>query len=235
MSIFCLKQNAIMNKNKMAYHIYTTEAFILGADERGEADRLLTIFTRDLGLVRVVAKGVRHAKSKLAPHLLNFSCSKVSMVRGKEVWRLTGAQPHSLSIKIKRGNVNSDASSGADLKTNTNTSSKSELFGAYARILNLVRRFIHFESADPKLFDCIKVCFEVAEKDSLLKSPEDLDIFEALLIMKIMHILGYVAGKESLNIFLSDDPITESMLVEAKKESRTIIQIVNNALKESQL
>ena len=211
----------------MAYHIYTTEAFILGADERGEADRLLTIFTRDLGLVRAVAKGVRHAKSKLAPHLLNFSCSKVSMVRGKEVWRLTGAQPHELSIQARKVNVSSD--------TNTSVSTKSELFGVYARILNLVKRFIHFESADPKLFDCIKECFVLAEKDQLLKNPEDFDAFEALLIMKIMHILGYVAQNEKLSIFLADGPITENTLLEAKKESRMIIQIVNKALKESQL
>jgi len=42
------------------------EGVILRHSDFGEADRLLTIFTRKVGKVRTIAKGVRKARSRKA-------------------------------------------------------------------------------------------------------------------------------------------------------------------------
>ncbi|OHA92365.1 MAG: DNA repair protein RecO [Candidatus Zambryskibacteria bacterium RIFCSPLOWO2_02_FULL_51_21] len=76
----------------MSYHIYTTKGIILSAQAKGEADRLYSILTRDFGLIRAHAIGVRKSASKLRGALEPVSLSSVSLVRGKEYWRLTSAE-----------------------------------------------------------------------------------------------------------------------------------------------
>jgi DNA repair protein RecO (recombination protein O) len=76
----------------LSYHIYTTKGLILSERPLREADRLYSILTRDLGLVRATALGVRKEASKLRGALEPVSLSTVSLVRGKEHWRLTSAE-----------------------------------------------------------------------------------------------------------------------------------------------
>ena len=51
----------------------------------GEADRILTLFTRDEGKVRAVAKGVRRTTSRSAGHLEPFALSDVMFAVGREL------------------------------------------------------------------------------------------------------------------------------------------------------
>lgn len=76
----------------MSYHIYTTQGIILSERAHKEADRIYSILTRDFGLIRAVATGVRKEASKLRGALEPLSISTVSLVRGKEFWRITSAQ-----------------------------------------------------------------------------------------------------------------------------------------------
>lgn len=54
-------------------HSYTVEGIILKKHSIGEADRLLTVFTKNKGKIRVLAKGVRRITSRRAGHLDVFS------------------------------------------------------------------------------------------------------------------------------------------------------------------
>lgn len=56
-----------------------------------EADRIYSILTRDFGLIQASASGVRKEQSKLRGSLEPFSFSKMSLVKGKEYWRITNA------------------------------------------------------------------------------------------------------------------------------------------------
>jgi recombinational DNA repair protein (RecF pathway) len=76
----------------MSHHIYQTKAYIIDSFEIGEANKKLVMLTEDLGLIQVIAQGVRLGKSKLKASIQDLSFSKVSVVRGKEVWRLTNAE-----------------------------------------------------------------------------------------------------------------------------------------------
>lgn len=60
-----------------------TEAIILRRTDYGEADRILTLLTPQHGKLRLMAKGVRRVKSKLAGGIELFSVSNVTFIQGR--------------------------------------------------------------------------------------------------------------------------------------------------------
>lgn len=76
----------------MSYsQLYTTEAIVLKRKNTGEADRILTLFTKEHGKIRVIAKGVRRIKSRRAGHLELFSRVFVTIHKGKSLDIVTEA------------------------------------------------------------------------------------------------------------------------------------------------
>ncbi len=55
------------------YHSFRVEAIVLRHADWGEADRILTLYARERGKLRVVAKGARRIKSRKAGHLEPFT------------------------------------------------------------------------------------------------------------------------------------------------------------------
>ena len=76
----------------MSYHIYTTKGIVLSERAVGEADRIYTILTRDLGKIQAQAIGARKNSSKMRGSIEPFSLSNISFVKGKNYWRLTSAE-----------------------------------------------------------------------------------------------------------------------------------------------
>jgi DNA repair protein RecO (recombination protein O) len=58
-------------------------AIVLSRTDFGEADRIITLLTPDKGKVRLVARGVRRAKSKIAGGIELFSISDITYMTGK--------------------------------------------------------------------------------------------------------------------------------------------------------
>lgn len=67
----------------------STQAIVLGYQEKGEGDRVVTIFTQNFGRLDVLVKGMRKMKSKLRGGLPLFSISEIRFVEGKSWKRLT--------------------------------------------------------------------------------------------------------------------------------------------------
>jgi DNA repair protein RecO (recombination protein O) len=65
--------------------LYRTPAVILKRTDLGEADRIVTLFSREIGKVRAVARGVRRGKSRAAGHLEPFTLSDVMFAVGREL------------------------------------------------------------------------------------------------------------------------------------------------------
>jgi len=64
---------------------YRCEAIVLGYSPLGEADLLVTLYTRDQGKVRAVGKGARRSTSKLVGHLEPLTVVKMSMAHGRSM------------------------------------------------------------------------------------------------------------------------------------------------------
>lgn len=60
-----------------------TVGIILARTDYGEADRIITLLTPDQGKLRLMAKGVRRVKSKLAGGIELFSISDITFIRGR--------------------------------------------------------------------------------------------------------------------------------------------------------
>jgi DNA repair protein RecO (recombination protein O) len=65
--------------------LYRTQAVVLKRMDLGEADRIVTLFSRDEGKIRAVAKGVRRSTSRSAGHLEPFTLSDVLFAAGREL------------------------------------------------------------------------------------------------------------------------------------------------------
>lgn len=67
------------------------DAVVLRHSDYGEADRLLTLYTRQRGKMRVVAKGARKIASRKAGHIEPFTHVKLQLAAGREMFILTQA------------------------------------------------------------------------------------------------------------------------------------------------
>lgn len=79
-----------MNVSK---RVYKFEGIILRRKNIGEADRIVTIFTKELGKIRVVAKGVRKISSRRGPHVEVFTHVQVLIYSGKILETLSDIVP----------------------------------------------------------------------------------------------------------------------------------------------
>jgi DNA repair protein RecO (recombination protein O) len=65
--------------------LYRTAAVVLKRMDLGEADRIVTFFSRDQGKIRAVAKGVRRVTSRSAGHIEPFTVTDVLFAVGREL------------------------------------------------------------------------------------------------------------------------------------------------------
>ena len=80
---------------------YQTPAIIIRKTKLGEADRILTLYTPDLGKIDAVAKGVRRPKSKMAGHLELLTYSQITLARGRSLDIITGSQTIESFLPLK--------------------------------------------------------------------------------------------------------------------------------------
>nr|HQV20941.1 DNA repair protein RecO [Gordonia sp. (in: high G+C Gram-positive bacteria)] len=74
--------------------IYRDEAVVLRRHKLGEADLIITMLTREHGLVRAVAKGVRRTRSKFGARLEPFAHVDLHLYPGRNLDTIT--QAHTL-------------------------------------------------------------------------------------------------------------------------------------------
>ncbi len=115
------------------HRIYSSMALVVESRPYSEADRMITCYTREYGLISAVAKSVRLEKSKLRYALALYSMSEISLVKGKEIWRLTSA------IYEKSFSANAQA---------------------VKKILSTLKRLIGEEIPDQFLFDALRAYLE---------------------------------------------------------------------------
>jgi len=84
-----------------APRVYQTEAIIIKRIKLGEADRILTLYTPELGKLKAVAKGNRRPQSKLGGHVELLTHSRLMLARGRNLDIITQAQTINNFLAIK--------------------------------------------------------------------------------------------------------------------------------------
>ena len=81
---------------------YKTEGIILKRVNYGEADRILTVFTKHYGKIKVLAKGVRRIKSRRGPNIELFNWVVLFLHKGKNFDLLTEAEVKNSLTSLKK-------------------------------------------------------------------------------------------------------------------------------------
>ena len=191
------------------HHIYTTPAIILHREPL-DTSASYNILTRDFGLIRARAQGVRGVSSRLKGTLQEFSYSTIAFVHGKAGWKITTAIP--------------ERNFFIDTKNNQNRK-------IMAHIKEVLIRLIVGEEKSFDIFSVIEKGFTV-----LVDEHSDSSLVEILILVRLLYILGYLAIDENTRTILTEyrdfsPPLVS--LVFAQKSS--LIKAINRGLKESQL
>jgi hypothetical protein len=242
------------------YHKHTTHAFVLDVSTSGEKNHFVTLFTREFGMIKAKAQSVRVMDSKLRYALQEYSYIEVSLVKGKDIWRITNALPiynfyfELMSLRavipapvftsINSGGIKSE---NADLDPREYPrmthgeeeldvkiyEEKENVFIVIARILSLLCRLVPEEGCEALIFDDMEaICENALAKKYTKKSIKTL---EWLFILRMLCFLGY-SHKEAF-VGLCDDKIewNNEYLESVSSYKEKAIYSINNALKASQL
>jgi DNA repair protein RecO (recombination protein O) len=74
------------------FRSFRSSAVVLRHSDWGEADRLLTLYTREQGMVRALAKGARKITSRKAGHLQPFTHVTLQLAKGRDLLIVTQAE-----------------------------------------------------------------------------------------------------------------------------------------------
>lgn len=197
----------------MSHHTYVTPTLVLGGVPVGEGNRFLSLFTRELGFVRAVGKSLREERSRLRYHLNEYALVEVSLVRGREVWRVVGAQD------------------GLNLYTKLEGNREKQLL--LSRVAALLSRLLQGEDADPILFDMVErgLLF-------LVETPLDTELvrdFEYMFVIQILARLGYVGDQKELDPLLTPAPFTRTVVESMSLHRDRALEAINRALEASGL
>ena len=128
------------------FHSFRVSAVVLRHKDWGEADQLLTLYTREQGKLRVVAKGARKITSRKAGHLQPFTHVNLQLAKGRDLMIVTQAET-----------VNAFLGIGADLMKT----------GYASYIIELLDRFVYEDDGgNPGVFKMLIETLERLEKES---------------------------------------------------------------------
>lgn len=114
---------------------YRVNAIVLKHTDYGEADRILTIYTREKGKLRVIAKGVRKVHSRKGGHLEPFTHVSLQLAEGRNWPLVSQAEAQDIYDNLKK-----------DL----------EMIGYASYAVELVERFAFEEEENAPIFNLLK-------------------------------------------------------------------------------
>jgi len=193
------------------HHIYHTHGLVIGSRDLGEANKILTLYTKEMGLIRAMAQGIRLNKSKLRFSLQLFSYAHIDLVRGKDFWRLTSAKSINIYPKIR---LNKDS------------------LTLVSRIFKLLERFNFAESQNDEIFEDLIFMLNFLDKDNI--NPNNIKAIEIIIVLRILKDLGYIENTPLISKYV-DNKIEIDKLDDILKDRKIIISSINEALSQSQL
>ena len=79
---------------------FTTEGLVIKEMIVGESDRLVTLFTRDYGIIRAFAAGAKNLKSKKAAATSLLTYSSFTILKKKDSYRIYEASPKAIFFTL---------------------------------------------------------------------------------------------------------------------------------------
>lgn len=147
---------------------YRTEGFTFRKENRLEADRVFSVFTKDFGRIEVFGRTIRKINSKLRPNIEIFSLSEIEFIQGKNKKTLTN------TLFLER------------FKNISEVPEKLEIAFNIAYILD---NFIKGEEKDEKILELIVDTFEKLNNHTL--STKNYSLVYYYFLWNFIFVLGY--------------------------------------------
>jgi DNA repair protein RecO (recombination protein O) len=195
------------------YTLYKTEGIVLESADTGESNKYISILTKDFGFIKALARSAREEKSKLRYSLQDLSYINTSLVRGRDIWRITGAKEHYNLYRELSGEM--------------------DKLRMLIRVFALLKRLLHGEEKNESLFLTVVNGIDFARGNRL--DGDSLINVEYIVVLRILAELGYVAKKSAFDSLLSSSAITHSTIAGLFPIRDSALIAINRALAESQL
>lgn len=198
------------------HHIYTSESIVLRRKPQ-DSSAYYYILTKDLGLIQARAQGVRSAHSRLKGALQEFSLSTIAYVHGKGGWKITTAIPDKNFYFVA--------------ETISDPLSFKRIQLVMSKISDCLIRMIPGEEKSTEIFMVIKSGF-----DALVSMYTSTQSIELIILIRVLFVLGLVVNDEITKPLLEGtDVFTEELYSYVETHKKSLISVVNNGFKESQL
>lgn len=145
---------------------YRTQGVVFKKEDRLEADRIFSVFTKDFGRVQVVGKAIRKINSKLRAGMGIFSLSEIEFIQGKNKKTLTDA----ISIKKFSG-----------------FASHPEKLLLAQKVSEVVDSFVKGPEQDERIFNLLNEAFGLLQGVNLPK----LELVYQYFFWNFVSVLGY--------------------------------------------
>lgn len=166
---------------------YRTEAVILRRTDFGEADRLLTLYSRDFGKIRAIAKGVRKPQARKTGHVELYMRTNFLIAKGKSIDIITQAEMIEAYPGLRQDLVRTTyAAYAAELIDSLTAEEDSDQnkydllssalgWMAEEEDLLLVARYfelrlLSYAGLQPQLFRCVSCGSDISEQDQYFSS-----------------------------------------------------------------
>lgn len=165
------------------FRSFRAQAVILRHKNWGEADRLLTLYTREQGKVRAVAKGARKPTSRKAGHLQPFSHVTMQVAKGRDMLIVTQVETVNAFLNLREDLTKTGYAAYAvellDRLTYEEEGGNPSLFKALVEVLQRIEteadawlplryyemRLLDITGFRPQLFECANCAREILPED----------------------------------------------------------------------
>lgn len=178
--------------------VLQVEGIIIKRRNVGEADRILTVFTQELGKLQIKAVGVRKIASKRSPHVELLNIAQLSLYQGKSMPLLTEALAKETFATLK---------------------SKLTHIGFAYHICELVDGLCPEGQENREVFDLLKKVL------TQLESTEELSLVVHDFEVALLQSLGYWSSQEKLHEINLSYLIEQ--ILEKKLKTRKLLHLLS--------
>ncbi len=166
---------------------YRVEAVVLRRSDFGEADRLLTLFSREKGKIRAIAKGARKPQSRKTGHVELFMRTQFLIAEGRDLDIVTQAELVEAFVGVREDLIRATYAAYFVELLDRFTAEEDQNVALYDLLVETLRRLgnapepilvarhgelrlLAFSGYRPQFFNCVVCEEEIAEQDQFFSA-----------------------------------------------------------------
>ncbi len=169
------------------------------------------LFTDQFGLVYARVQAAKNISSKLRHGTQDYTYGQFSLIKGKSGWKAVSVIPEKNYFELLK--------------------SSNQKTAVMVSVLNLLKKLSPEEDSASPLFEIIKNFLEF-----IVHSKEgDVMLAECLVLLRILHTLGYMRHDPELSLPISRSEISAADIELVAPRRTKIIALINESLRATHI